>query len=165
MAGEEKGGEKMIYEWKMRKYPIPAQSAGEEVERIAAVRALTPEAIVEESKKKDSLLHPVFEWDNHRAGHEWRKQQARIMLGNLVTVSIGESKLTEPTRAFVNVYKGEERYTSVDIVVNDAELLDLMLSQALEELNSFRKKYRTLKELEQVFVAIDHAVDLNESVV
>lgn len=145
----------MVYKWGTISYKVPAQVAGEEVERIARIKPLTPETIVEESKEQQSPLHPIFEWDNERAGHEWRKQQARVMLGNLVTVQIEEVELKEPTRAFINVAKQESSYTAVDVVLKDEDLFNQVRSQALAELDAYQRKYQEFLDLKKHYVWLE----------
>lgn len=147
-AGKEPKGRRkdMIYQWKTIKYKVDPQIAGEEVERIASQKPLTPEVIVDESKPRESPLHTIFEWDNEKAGQEWRKQQARVMLGNLVTVRIDETDLEEPTRAFVDLSTRSE-YTSVEIVLNEPALYRDYVAQAIKELESFKKKYEGVQAL------------------
>ena len=145
----------MVYKWGAISYKVPAQVAGEEVERIARIKPLTPEVIVEESKEQQSPLHPIFEWDNERAGHEWRKQQARVMLGNLVTVQIEEVELKEPTRAFINVAKQESSYTAVDVVLKDEDLFNQVRRQALGELEAYQRKYQEFLDLKRHYVWLE----------
>ena len=145
----------MIYQWKTISYKVDAQVAGEEVERISRERPLTPAAIVEESKESRSPLHIIFEWDNNKAGNEWRKQQARVMLGNLVTVKIDQQELSEPVRAFVDVSNNKREYASIDVVLKDESLYDKYITQALKELESFKKKYRDIQGLKNHFDKLD----------
>lgn len=41
---------------------------------------LTPEAVVEDATPESATLHPCFEWDNQKAGHEYRLGQARHLI-------------------------------------------------------------------------------------
>jgi len=141
---------KMIYQWGAIKYKVDAQTAGLEVERIASIKPLTAEAIVEESESIDSPLNPIFEWDNEKASHEWRKQQARVMLANLVTVQIGITPI-EATRAYVNVTRSDGEYTGIDVVVKSTTLSERLIQQAISELNAYRKKYANVLELKRHF--------------
>ena len=145
----------MVYKWGTISYKVPAQAAGEEVERIASIKPLTPEALVEESKDQQAPLHPIFEWDNEKASHEWRKQQARVMLGNLVTVQIESVELKEPTRAFINVAKQESSYTVVDVVLKDEKLFAQVRIQALAELEGYQRKYQAFLDLKKHFVWLE----------
>jgi hypothetical protein len=147
---EEKRRKEMIYQWGAIKYKVDAQVAGEEVARIASVRPLTAEAIVDESKAEDAPLNPIFEWDNEKASHEWRKQQARVMLANLVTVQIGITPI-EATRAYVNVTRSDGEYTGIDVVVKSTTLSERLIQQAISELNAYRKKYANVLELKRHF--------------
>jgi Cu/Ag efflux pump CusA len=144
----------MVYQWKTREYKVDAQAAGEELERISGVHSLTPETIVNESTPKESPLHEIFEWNNEKAGHEWRKQQARVMIGNLVTVQIEEQEV-EPVRAFINVAGEENEYAPIEVVVRNQELYDRYVMQALRELESYKKKYRDIMELKKHFDDLD----------
>jgi len=151
---EEKRRKEMIYQWGAIKYKVDAQVAGEEVARIASVRPLTAEAIVDESKAEDAPLNPIFEWDNEKASYEWRKQQARVMLGNLVTVQIGNVP-TEATRAYINVSRSDGEYVGMDIVVRTPSLSENMVRQAIADLNAYRKKYETVAAIKLHFDKLD----------
>jgi hypothetical protein len=59
---------------------VAAEDAFHELERIREARELTAEAVVEESKPKDAVLHPAFEWNDKRAAHEHRLWQARNVI-------------------------------------------------------------------------------------
>lgn len=145
----------MVYQWKTIKYNVDAQKAGEEIERISKKKSLTAENIVEESKPAASPLHPIFEWDNSKAGDEWRKQQARVLLGNLVTVNIENKTISEPTRAFVDISKNEREYTSIEIVLGDHDLYNAYVEKALRDLNNFKKKYEGIQCLEKHFPILE----------
>lgn len=151
---EKERSKEMIYQWGAIKYKVDAQVAGEEVARIASVKPLTAEAIVDESKAEDAPLNPIFEWDNEKASHEWRKQQARVMLGNLVTVQIDDTSV-EATRAFINVSRSDGEYVGMDIVVRTPSLSENMVRQAIADLNAYRKKYETVAAIKLHFDKLD----------
>ncbi len=56
----------MVYQWKpTANFKIDAQTAGDELERIASMREkLTPEVIVDESRPEAAILHPCFDWND-----------------------------------------------------------------------------------------------------
>jgi hypothetical protein len=102
--------EKRAYAFKPRvSFPIDAQTAGEALEKIKGHNSgdLTPEAVVEAAKDAKSPLHPVFEWDDAKAGYQFRVQQAGVLIrAVIVTVSGGEqtsqkvdAKVTDSSRA------------------------------------------------------------------
>lgn len=88
--------------------PVPAQTVGEELERIrvASEGKLTPPAIVAAAKPAKAPLHPCFEWDNSEAGKRWREHQAR----NLVRIVHVQSEENESAPAFVHVRVEQEPY-------------------------------------------------------
>lgn len=156
-AGKEKGGVRMIYDWK-RNMPVKAQEAGEYLETLEKTHgAVTPKLILEVSRPRDSILHTCFEWDDGIAAEKYRESQANYIVRNLVVVKIsGQEEEQPPVRAFVSVTKEDTRkYVSIKTALNDESMTKEVLGQAFAELAAFSKKYRQLKELSSVFEVID----------
>ena len=151
---------KKIYTAKLTA-PFPqekAQEVGEELERIREKHGkVNPEAIVEASRSKNSILHPYFDWDDAIAAEKHRKQQARHISNSLtceVIIEGGEKKII---RAFINVKKNEEsEYVPIEVVMKDEDLRRQMLDNALRELIGIKQKYQALKELSEIWDAIDY---------
>jgi len=117
-------------------YPAPkglaAERAAKELELIRKRRGtLTSAVIVEESRNKDSPLHPAFEWDDSAAAQKYRERQAGTLVRAIVLVE--EKRQDEPKPVFTLTVKDEQRqYMPSEIVVKDAE----MYSYSLSRLNS-----------------------------
>jgi hypothetical protein len=47
---------------------------------------LTPDAVVQEAKDPDSVLHELFEWDDGVAGHKYRIEQARTIISSVKVI-------------------------------------------------------------------------------
>ena len=142
----------MIYQWKIPLYKVDAQTAGEELERITKARhALTPDAIVDESRSEDAILHGCFEWNDQNAAERYRESQAQEIIRNIVTVNVDGETLSEPVRAFVSI---QGNYESMDIVVKTKDYQDEMLQKALRDLRSFQHKYSGLTQLAEIFASI-----------
>lgn len=137
-----------------------AQPLGEELAKIRKNRGtLTPSIIVEEAMKNpNGILHGQFQWSDKKAAVEWRIEQAKYILRS-IEVQIEEGKVF---RAFVNVPIGsntkERHYVPIKNALNNEISRDWLLQTAMRELVYFRHKYATLKELTNVFEAIDKAV-------
>ena len=101
--------------------PVPAQVVGEELERIrvASDGKLTPPAIVKAAEPAKAPLHPCFEWDNSKAGKQWREHQAR----NLVQiVEVVDEETKESARAFVHVrVEQKPYYQSTEVAVQNVD--------------------------------------------
>lgn len=149
----------MVYQWKLPLYKVSADVAGAEVEACRnEYGIITPASVVERAQPQESPLHECFEWDNDKAAIKWREQEARVLIGNIVTVFSGEAEVNAPVtvRAFVNT-PGKESggYKGIVSVLNNPADREHMLSKALDELRSFKMKYASLNELVDVFHAID----------
>lgn len=142
--------------WKVMKTKKPNRVIAE-LKRIAKENGglLQPETVVEEARPASSPLHNRFQWDNSIAAHEYRIWQARQLIRVCVDVIPGTDKISE---VFVSLSPDREResggYRVMAEVLSDSDLRNQMLSDALDELELFREKYRKLKELAAVFSAI-----------
>ena len=118
---------------------------------------LTPEAVVEAARPEDSVLHGKFEWEDSTAAHNWRLFQARNLL-RVVVIYIGPPTNQICTPVFVSLTPDRINegggYREIETVLSSAEQREQLLADAVEEMRCFRRKYATLKELEQVFRAM-----------
>ena len=110
------------------------------------------------AKAKSSPLHDLFEWDNDKAGEQYRLWQAR----ELIRVSIRflpESGTN--TRVYVSLRSDRTEdgggYRSMVEVMSDSDQRAQLVSDVLAELKAIREKYAELKELAEIFEAIDKA--------
>ena len=119
---------------------------------------LRPIDVVEFAKNQKTALHGCFTWNNSEAAEQWRLHQARMLIR--VTVTILSNDDETEYRAFVSMK--DDRYSHLGYrpmisVLEDEELRETMLEEALEEMQIFKEKYKSLKELALVFEEMDRA--------
>jgi hypothetical protein len=142
--------------------PVPAQVAGEELERIAATNdgIILPSTVVEESKPESAPLHDCFEWQDEIAAEKYRLDQARQIIRTVV-VTEHEGREIEPTRAFVNIITAEQQgYMATGAALSDESLREQVLSRARSEMATWADRYRHLSELASVVAEVDRALVL-----
>lgn len=148
--------EKRAYAFKPRvSFPIDAQTAGEALEKIKGHNSgdLTPEAVVESAKDAKSPLHPVFEWDDAKAGHQFRVQQAGTLIRSvIVTVSGGAEGETETTQ--VSVRDTGRGGTATAHVVTAEELHKAKVERGWREIEDWHKQYGDVAEFAGVGAAL-----------
>lgn len=146
----------MIYQWTQgahRRGGITAQMAGERLERIRSTGELTAEAVVEDSRPPEAVLHPWFEWDDRIAAEEFRKEQARNLIRNVV-VAVSPTEPERTVRAFVVVNElGDDTYEAIHTVMEDSQLRKQVLERAMREFQSWQRRYQEYAELAKVFSA------------
>ena len=84
---------------------------------------LTPGDVVAAAKKKDSVLHEMFEWDSAKAAHAWRLTQARDLIRS-VKVVITNARTTVNTVFYVrdpDIDADQQGYVSVHSLIGDEE--------------------------------------------
>lgn len=118
---------------------------------IASLEQITPKAVLDFARDENSELHKCFEWDNDLAAEKYRIIQAGNVIRMLYIVQKDED--TPPVRVLSKT-SNTVYYPTRTFLKNHNEYEDL-LKRALSELESFRLKYKTLSELEQVFEQID----------
>lgn len=140
----------MQAEWKIKGiYKADAQKIADEI----GERSITPQELLEKARDKNSELHKCFEWDDSIAAEKYRLQQARHIILNLVFLK--KTKEEIPVRCFqISTEKAVYKPTRQFLVQQDE--YQSLLSRARAELESFRRRYSTLTELEKVFEEIDN---------
>lgn len=116
---------------------------------------LKPEDIVEFARSPKTALHSSFEWDDTKAGHEYRLWQARQLI---VSVKIKVQGVPEPVQAFVSLKSDRGKsggYRELATVLGKKEQRDQLLQQALEDFEYWQERYQTLNELVPVFSAAE----------
>lgn len=128
----------------------------EELKAIAEEHdgTLYPEHVVEKAEDPESSLHSAFEWDDEKAGHEYRMYQARNLIRLTVEVIKEENSDPKTVTAFVALKKDRGNgggYKMTSQLIKTADGRDAILQTALWELKAFRNKYQHLVELTEVF--------------
>jgi hypothetical protein len=122
------------YFWKPKVVvPVPAQVAGEELERIRVAHngRLTQADVVTEARDKANPLHRAFEWNDKKAANEYRLTQAAYIIRSITVTQETDDEDAMPVRAFVNVQRDDDRsYTSVAHAMSDADLRAQVIAQA-----------------------------------
>lgn len=115
---------------------------------------LSPETVIKAARNPASVLHSQFEWNNSKAAHQYRLWQARHLLRVVVEI-ISDGKNKTPVNVFVSLTPDRDGcrggYRQTVDVVSDKVLYNTMLSNALDELKTFRNKYQFIKELAVIF--------------
>lgn len=112
----------------------------------------TPEQVLEKARNENTELHKCFEWNNDIAAEKYRLEQARKIIINLVHVKKKEDE--HPVRCFSISTEKSVYKPTIQFLVQEDEY-QALLKRARAELESFKRKYATLTELEEVFKAID----------
>lgn len=142
------------YEWKTgSRITVSAQTAGEMCEKLAAQGRLTAQNLVDENRPEDAPLHAAFEWRDDAAAEEWRKHQARHIIGSLCFKT--ETKEAVPMRVFFNIERKEPQYKHLSVIMENPDDMEQLFKTAMAELSAFQRKYASVKKLEGVFAAID----------
>jgi hypothetical protein len=146
----------MQYQWKLGSHvhgKLSPQTVGERLEKIRAGSQLTAETVVEDARPPEAALHPAFEWDDTVAAEEFRKAQARQLIGAVV-VAVNSDEPERLIRAFVVVNEaGEDSYEAIAMVMEDANLRQQVLARAMREFQQWQTRYRDYVELAKVFAA------------
>lgn len=117
---------------------------------------LRPVAIVAFAKNKRTALHGRFCWDDSKAAHEYRLWQARELISVYVRVLEGSTK---PVRTWVSLMSDRQQtgggYRGLECVLRNPAQRAHLLAEAKAEMRRFRARYSVLKELANVFAAME----------
>ena len=85
---------------------------------------ITPSLLVEEAKDPNSILHHLFEWDNEKAGHAHRLDQARQIITSVKVNIVSETKMISAV-SYVRdprVPGDQQGYVSIETLKTDKDL-------------------------------------------
>lgn len=112
--------------------------------------------VVRKAKNPKTELHSQFEWDNDKAGHQWRLFQARQLI---VRVYITTPEREEPIQAFVSLISDRQNsdggYRSIVSVMSDSQQRAQIINQILQQIGYWQEKYREIMELRPIFKAAE----------
>lgn len=150
----------MVYQYKQNsRYPVPAQVAGEELERIYQAKGeLQAKDVVDASRPQDAPLHPCFEWEDPVAAELYRQQQARNLIGAVVTIQETASSTPVEVRAYLHV---DDSYHPTNVVISDQDMRQELLHTFLKEAEAFQRRLETfsaLRPAKQLKRAVDRTV-------
>lgn len=148
---------------------VDPDDAGKELERIRTKNEgkLTARNVVSEARAAKSPLHPVFEWDNKKAGTEYRLNQARTLIR---AVRVIHEKTGEEEHKYVHIQpvkeeKSEGYYQDLETAVQNIDEYQLALrgartkfnsaEHALNELQTKAKESKRKKDTVYIGVAVD----------
>lgn len=119
-------------------------------------KLLLAEHVVAFAEDENTALHSRFEWDDTEAAQQYRLWQARTVIR--VSVVVLKSN-TAPVRAYVSMLDDRAQegggYRLMADVMNNPNLREKLLQEALAELQRFQAKYDALVELAPVFEAAE----------
>lgn len=152
----------MVYSYKNYGYKVPASVVGKEFERIESEHGeITADLVLQEATPEDSPLHELFEWDDPKAAHSYRLQQAVVLICNLTREVESEDEETPLiTRAYVDVSENTKgKFINVKSAFQNVDTKEIVLKRALNELKAFEEKYKNLLELAELFEVIDDLIE------
>lgn len=115
-----------------------------------------PARLVDESRPEDSPTHQLFEWDDSRAGEQWRVHQARQVIARIQVVT----PAGKPAPRFVHVQEIREDGTILNGYQRTYKAMrgdnkQAVLMDAVRQLKGLQTRYEGLSDLAPVWDAIE----------
>lgn len=135
------------------------------IETLQNQGVINPESVVLAAADETSPLHKYFQWEDTEAAHQYRLWQARSLIRVCVRY-IGKPGEKLLTRVFVSLSTDRNKdvgYRLVDNVMRIDQHRNQLLLDAFDEWRRFAKKYAALKELSEVFIAMEKAMNVGLS--
>lgn len=149
-----------IYHWTPGyRARVPASVAGPELEKLKRRHRgkLSAEHVVEAARHPRHPLHPAFEWNNARAAHQHRLEQARGMIRSYyITVIHGNRE--EVVKPNIRV-PGERGYRDIKAVVADPPALAAVLGEICATIRGWRRKYARVQGAPKLLDALEKVLN------
>lgn len=138
------------------RYSADAQKCAEEIMEICDdIGSASPNEILDKARDGSTELHKCFTWNDTEAAEKYRLHEARMLVCKLVI----KEKEVPTDRPEVRVfYKSdtESGYKPTELIVQNEDEYKVLLKRAKMELESFKRKYAMLRELQELFELIEN---------
>jgi hypothetical protein len=120
-----------------------AQLLGQAFEALKATGPLTAERVLNEAMNTKSPLHKYFTWDDQKAAHQYRLEEARRLIRSIEVVLEDAKGKQVPMRAYYSVRdaEGQRGYEPMEFVFATPDLADQVISEAVLQLEAWKEKY------------------------
>lgn len=146
----------MSVQWGFLKFKADAQKCYDEIQTLG--KEYTPHQVLDLARDPKTELHKCFDWDDSIAAEKWRIEQARQVVKSFtVVIERAESKAPQAYRV-VQHDPIEKVYRPVMYTTRNEDQYGTLLRRAKAELASFRQRYKSIVELENVIEAIETAL-------
>lgn len=118
---------------------------GTAFERIkASGKDLTAETLLADAATQSSALHRFFEWDNNKAAHQYRLEQARRLIRSVEVVLEDAKGKKVPMRAYFSVRntEGTQSYQPMEYVFDSPDLTDQVKEDAKTQLEGWLARFK-----------------------
>lgn len=146
----------MSVQWGFMKFKADAQKCFDEVQTLG--EEYTPHEVLDLARDPKTELHKCFDWDDSSAAEKWRVQQARFVCSSF-TVVVETTKGEEKEYRLVQHDHDEKVYRPVMFTVRDEDQYASLLRKAKAELTTFKNRYKSIVELENVIDEIDRVLN------
>lgn len=150
---------------------ISRKELNAEIHRLYKLHnGLTPNLIIEVAKNPGSILHEFFEWDDKKAGHSHRLQQARNLITSVKVTIVSETKMINAI-SYVRdprLPSHQQGYVSIETLKTDKDLaresIALEFRQAYTHLHRAKLHAEALGMQDQVSALISTLSKIQETI-
>ena len=132
---------------------------------------ITPSLLVEEAKDPNSILHHLFEWDDEKAGHAYRLDQARQIITSVKVNIVSETKMISAV-SYVRdprVPGDQQGYVSIETLKTDKDLakesIKLEFARAYSHLQKAKLHAEVLNMQNQVGLLLTNLEETQQEIV
>jgi hypothetical protein len=132
---------------------------------------ITPSLLVEEAKNPESVLHHLFEWDDEKAGHAYRLDQARQIITSVKVNIVSETKMISAV-SYVRdprVPGDQQGYVSIETLKTDKDLakesIKLEFARAYSHLQKAKLHAEVLGMQNQVGLLLTNLEETQQEIV
>lgn len=121
----------------------------QELNRIYEDRGrLVPSEVLEEATPEDSVLHPMFEWDDAKAGHEHRLWQSRQLIRKVKLIIEEREERVFHVPKLISEDRREGGYLPGSVLIMRQDRFESALRELFQKMRAAKRSYEEL-----VFIA------------
>lgn len=121
---------------------------------MQTLEKITPSNVVDYARDSSTELHKCFEWNDSVAAEKYRFEQAKLVIRSIVITNAPDAEEDVKIRA-LQITSETNVYEPTRVILNKPDEYKALLERAKLELQAFKKRYKMLSELEEIFNEID----------
>lgn len=149
-----------IYQWNIKSLSkgVDPDEALNEIQRAESLMGkITAETVLAVASDESSPIHPLFEWDDSKAGHMYRLSQARSIINNIeVKVISDDETRVIPVFEIVASNAGQS-YKHIEVMTVDER--KQVIQSTISMINVLKNKIKVYKDLDKVVDHLNSALD------
>lgn len=152
------------YSWSGPERAVSAEKVAHHLARIEQQYGeVTRENFLESARSETSEMHKLFEWDDTKAAHQYRLNQASVIIASIRVTVVEKEPEQVKVRLYVQDKETSSGYVNIKRAFTEDDKRKRIIEEAKRDVEWFKNKYQGFVLFAKILKKFDGILDdLNE---